>query len=58
MLFDDSQSDIKNSGALQMMNKFNDEESRNNGIYTFEFNDDDIVRSELVKFIIKRLNKK
>ena len=57
MLFDDTQSDIKNSGALQMMNKFNDEESRNNGIYTFEFTDDDIVRSELVKFIVKRLNK-
>jgi phosphate starvation-inducible protein PhoH len=55
ILFDDAQSDIKNSGIMKLMEIFNDEESRNNGIFTFEFTDDDIVRSELVKFIIKKL---
>lgn len=55
VLFDDTQSDIKNSGAYQMMSMFNDEESRNKGIFIFEFSDDDIVRSELVKFIVRRL---
>ena len=38
-----------------MMNIFDDEESRNNGIYVFKFDEDDIVRSGLVKFILKKL---
>ncbi len=34
---------------------FNDEESRQNGVHYFSFTKDDIVRSELVRFIVGRL---
>lgn len=53
---DPEQSDIGNkSGFMGIIKKFNDDESKNNGIHTFEFTEDDIVRSELVKFIMKKL---
>jgi phosphate starvation-inducible PhoH-like protein len=56
ILGDPEQSDINGkSGFLKMVQNFNDEESRNNGIHYFEFTEEDIVRSELVKFIIKKL---
>ena len=32
-----------------------DQESMENGIYTFEFTEEDIMRSELVKFLVKKL---
>jgi hypothetical protein len=37
------------------MDLFDDEESRQNGIFIFKFGEDDIVRSGLVKFILKKL---
>jgi len=43
------------SGFKRMVDAFSDDESKENGIYTFEFTDDDIVRSKLVKFIVKKL---
>jgi len=53
---DPDQSDINGkSGFVPMMNVFDDEESRNNGIYVFKFDEEDIVRSGLVKFILKKL---
>ena len=53
---DPDQSDINGkSGFVPTMNIFDDEESRNNGIYVFKFDEDDIVRSGLVKFILKKL---
>jgi phosphate starvation-inducible PhoH-like protein len=53
---DPEQSDINlKSGFVKMISNFDDEESRANGIHVFEFTEDDIVRSELVKFIIKKL---
>lgn len=55
ILGDPEQSDINGkSGFIKMVNMFNDEESRQNGIHVFEFTDEDIVRSGLVKFIIQR----
>ena len=52
---DPDQSDINGkSGFVPMMNIFDDEESRNNGIYVFKFDEEDIVRSGLVKFILKK----
>jgi phosphate starvation-inducible protein PhoH and related proteins len=55
---DESQSDIGNkSGFTKMMNIFNDEESRQNGIVCFKFDETDIVRSEIVKFIVKKVKK-
>jgi phosphate starvation-inducible PhoH-like protein len=56
ILGDPDQSDINGkSGFVKMMNHFEDTESRENGIHTFKFDEDDIVRSALVRFIIKKL---
>ncbi len=56
ILGDPDQSDINGkSGFIKMMNHFEDTESRENGIHTFKFDEDDIVRSALVRFIIKKL---
>lgn len=53
---DPDQSDINGkSGFLSVMNVFDDDESRENGIYTFKFDEEDIVRSGLVKYILKKL---
>ena len=51
------QSDIGagKSGFKDLFNKFNDKESEEQGIHAFAFNENDIVRSEILKFIIKRL---
>ena len=58
ILGDPEQSDINGkSGFLKMLSYFDDEESRNNGIQVFKFTDDDIVRSGLVQFIIKKVKK-
>lgn len=51
------QSDINGrSGFRQMFDKFNDDESKERGIHTFKFDESDIVRDELLKFIVKRLS--
>jgi len=53
---DPMQSDINGkSGFKQMYDIFNDEESSQRGIQCFEFSERDIVRSQLLKFIIKKL---
>ena len=39
-----------------MIEVFSNEESLEHGIYTFNFTEDDIMRSKLVKFLITRLN--
>lgn len=55
---DPDQSDINGkSGFTSIMNVFDDEESKQNGIFIFKFDEDDIVRSGLVKFILKKLKK-
>jgi phosphate starvation-inducible PhoH-like protein len=55
---DPDQSDINSkSGFTKMMNVFDDEESKDNGIRTFRLTEDDIVRSGLVQFIIKKIKK-
>lgn len=55
---DPEQSDINGkSGFIKMISRFDDEEARENGIHVFRFDDDDIVRSGLVRFISKRLKK-
>ena len=56
ILGDETQSDINGkSGFYKIMNCFDDEESRQNGIYIFRFTEDDVVRSDIVKFIVKKL---
>ena len=59
VLADPMQTDIKSShaqGGFEKMYKiFSDEESREMGIHTFSFDEEDIMRSELLKFVIKKL---
>jgi phosphate starvation-inducible protein PhoH len=53
---DPQQSDIgSRSGFRDIFNLFNDDDSKEHGIYTFEFTEDDILRSALVKFIVKKV---
>lgn len=55
---DPEQSDINGkSGFIKVLNVFDDEESRQNGIFVFKFDEEDIVRSALVKYIIKKIKK-
>jgi len=60
VLADPMQTDLKHTdkqGAFSDLAKlFSDEESMYHGVYYFEFNEDDIMRSELVKFLIKKLS--
>lgn len=50
------QSDINGkSGYSDMFNLFKDQESQDNGIHCFSFNKNDILRSELQKYIIGKL---
>jgi len=52
------QSDIKNSGFSNIFNVFDDEESKGYGIYCTRFGNEDIKRSEILKFIVKKLEDK
>ena len=50
------QSDINGkTGYSKMFNLFKDKESEKNGIHCFSFTKDDILRSELQKYIIGKL---
>ena len=58
VLADPMQTDLQEhkGGSFQKLHKtFNDDESREMGVHTFEFTEDDIMRSELVKFIVKKI---
>lgn len=51
---DSDQSDIHNSGFKHVYNMFNDDASANMGIFSFKFEEEDIVRSEICKFVVKK----
>lgn len=58
ILADPEQTDLpsgKSGGFEKIRSAFNDQESKDNGIYTFDFTEEDIKRSDLVKFIVKKL---
>ena len=59
ILADPMQTDIKNEniqGGFEKMHKvFSDQESEENGVRVFEFSEEDVMRSELVKFLTKKL---
>ncbi len=56
ILGDPSQSDLSGkSGFSSFFNLFNDPESINNGIRCFSFTKEDIVRSELLKFVLHKI---
>ena len=60
VLADPMQTDIRNErlcgGFEKMFNIFSDTDSQSAGIHTFKFTEDDIMRSELCKFVIKKLS--
>ncbi len=56
LLGDPQQADINGrSGFQPIFNLFNDDESKEHGIYTFEFTEADILRSALVRFIVNKI---
>jgi phosphate starvation-inducible PhoH-like protein len=60
ILGDPMQTDLKHkeqSGFKAMFDLFNDEESKQQGIHCVEFTKDDIMRSEILKFIIDKVEK-
>ena len=55
---DTMQSDIGDkSGFQQAINIFSDEESIRNGIVSIQLTEEDIMRSQIVKFIVQKINK-
>jgi len=57
---DPSQSDLplnKQGGFKKLLEIFSDEESKKNGIQTFQFTNEDIVRSGLCKYIVEKIDK-
>lgn len=53
---DSFQSDIGNkSGFVKIKESFNDTESEENGIYNFGFSENEVVRSKILKFIVRKL---
>jgi phosphate starvation-inducible PhoH-like protein len=50
---DSMQSDIRNSGWERLIRIFDNPVSGRNGVRVFELDEEDIVRSEFVKFVIK-----
>jgi len=56
---DTLQTDINGkSGFSEIYNMFNDQESEDNGVFCFKFTDKDIMRSEMLKFIVKKLGQR
>jgi hypothetical protein len=58
ILADPDQSDLpsnKAGGFSKLQSIFSDKESQEKGIYSFQFTEEDIKRSELVKFIVTKL---
>lgn len=51
---DINQTNIKNSGFEKVFKAFNNLESRENGITTFEFDSSDCMRSPITRFIVER----
>jgi phosphate starvation-inducible protein PhoH and related proteins len=50
------QSDIQGkSGFADIFHTFDDRESEDNGVFCFKFTDQDIMRSEMLKFIVRKL---
>ena len=62
VLADPMQTDLRSEsvqgGFENMFKTFSDEESAAMGVYGFKFSEEDIMRSELVKFIITKLGEK
>jgi phosphate starvation-inducible PhoH-like protein len=51
---DENQQNSRYSGFLKLFNLFNDNESKENGIITYEFNRFDCMRNGIIKFILEK----
>jgi len=52
------QSDMRGQNGFEdFFELFADEESSQNGILTFKFTEDDIKRSQILKFIVKKIDR-
>ena len=51
------QADVKSSGFQQMFDLFNDQESVPHGSHCYQFANEDIHRSMILRFIITKLQK-
>jgi phosphate starvation-inducible PhoH-like protein len=49
------QSDIPNGGFVEIFNLFNDSQSEEKGVKSYSFNNDDIMRSEMLRYIVAKL---
>jgi phosphate starvation-inducible protein PhoH len=55
---DPAQSDLpssKQGGFVKLWNLFNDPEANEHGMFTFEFTEEDIMRSDLCKYVVRKL---
>lgn len=60
VLADTMQTDLNNGkrgGFEKLYQEFSDEESKQHGIFTFEFTNEDIVRGKLCQFIVEKASK-
>lgn len=53
---DEKQADIKNSAFSDVFNLFNNKESKEKGIHTFEFLAEDCMRNSFMKFILEKFD--
>lgn len=54
---DSMQSDIgSKSGFMKIFQAFDSEDCKEKGIHCFQFTEEDIMRSEILKFIVKKIN--
>ena len=53
---DIQQSNIRNSGFETVFQLFNNQESKDKGIHTFEFDKSDILRNEVLTFVIDKFD--
>ena len=54
---DTRQSDINGkSGFMPMYEVFDDAQSRDNGVFTYKFTEQDIMRSEILKFLVSKIS--
>ena len=59
VLADPNQTDLKNGsrgGFSKIYDALDDKKSKDNGVFTFEFTEKDIVRSDLVRFLVGKLS--
>lgn len=54
---DPMQSDIKKTGFEDLCNLFGDKESNKNGVYHLNFTKEDVMRDEILTFIIEKIEK-